>query len=119
MVRLWFYRLFRRYFPRRHFPYFYKPPTAVAPMDPNRRRGCVHTRWPDNAPGRYWVSDKCLDYDCCRDALPQVFVRHPELGYSYVARQPRTPEEERIVQELIEVCPVEAIRDEGDTNQSP
>ncbi|MGK5088894.1 ferredoxin [Bdellovibrionota bacterium FG-2] len=66
-------------------------------------------KWPDNAPGRYFVDDQCIDCDACRAEAPENFTRNEEHGYSYVVKQPETPEQEIRCKAALEACPVEAI----------
>jgi len=68
-------------------------------------------RWPDNAPGRFYVDRECIDCDLCRTTEPRNFERS-EDGYSYVARQPAGAQEERDCHQALAFCPVEAIGDE-------
>ena len=49
----------------------------------------------------------------CRDTSPTNFTRQDENGYSFVYKQPETPEEERLCEEAMMACPVEAIGDDG------
>jgi len=70
----------------------------------------VSERWPDNAPGRYFVDRECIDCDLCRTTAPDNFERS-EPGYPYVSRQPATPQEQRDRDEAPAGCPVEAIGD--------
>jgi len=39
---------------------------------------------------------------------------YPSGGYSYVFKQPTTPEEEALCKEAMEGCPVEAIGNNGE-----
>ncbi len=66
-------------------------------------------KWPDNVPGRYFVDDQCIDCDACRTEAPLHFTRNNSHGYSYVHKQPETPEEEEHCRIALEACPVEAI----------
>lgn len=70
-------------------------------------------KWDTNAPGRFYVDDTCIDCDACRSEAPDNFVRNDEHGYSYVVKQPATPEEEIRAQAALEACPVEAIGKDG------
>ena len=67
----------------------------------------------ENASGRYYVDTQCIDCDVCRVTAPANFQRSEEKGYSYVYRQPSSPEEEAQSQEAMDSCPVEAIGDDG------
>ena len=69
---------------------------------------------PDNAPGKYFVDNQCIDCDACRATAPDNFTRNEEQGYSYVSKQPGNEEEQKLCKEAMEGCPVEAIGDDGD-----
>lgn len=66
-------------------------------------------KWSDNVPGKFYVDDQCIDCDACRTEAPDNFTRNDEHGYSYVYKQPTTPEELEKSQAALEACPVEAI----------
>ncbi|HEX4951006.1 MAG TPA: ferredoxin [Blastocatellia bacterium] len=68
-----------------------------------------NAKQPENVPGRFYVDTNCIDCDVCRDLAENNFTRHDAGGYSYVYKQPQTPQEESLCQEALEVCPVEAI----------
>ncbi len=71
-------------------------------------------RYPDNAPGAFYVDDQCIDCDACRVTAPDNHRRNDEQGYSYVYRQPDSDEEVAKCREAMDGCPVEAIGDDGD-----
>src|SRR5215211_5968398 len=64
---------------------------------------------PGQAPGRYYVDSQCIDCDLCRETAPANFMRNDEAGFSYVYKQPETPEEETLSKDALDNCPVEAI----------
>jgi ferredoxin len=68
----------------------------------------------DNTPGKFYVDRQCIDCDVCRDTSPANFTRNDENGYSYVHKQPSTPEEIDLCNEALTSCPVEAIGDDAD-----
>ncbi len=70
-------------------------------------------RYPENTAGKYYVDNQCIDCDLCRETAPANFGRNDDGGYSYVYKQPETPEEEKLSQEAMEGCPVEAIGNDG------
>jgi ferredoxin len=74
----------------------------------------VTDRVPENVPGRFYVDRTCIDCELCRETAPANFVRQDEQGYSYVARQPATPEEEAACEAALAECPVEAIGRDGE-----
>ena len=71
-------------------------------------------RVPDNVPGKYYVDSTCIDCDACREMAPRNFVRNEDEGYSYVSKQPETPEEEEQCKDALEGCPVESIGKNGE-----
>jgi len=70
-------------------------------------------RYPENVPGKYYVDNQCIDCDLCRETAPDNFQRNDDGGYSFVHKQPASPEEEGRCKEAKEGCPVEAIGDNG------
>ncbi|MDQ4121930.1 MAG: ferredoxin [Acidobacteriota bacterium] len=68
---------------------------------------------PENVPGRFYVDRNCIDCDVCRDLSPKNFTRENENGYSYVYRQPASSEELELCEEAMNICPVEAIGNDG------
>jgi ferredoxin len=69
---------------------------------------------PKNVPGKYYVDNTCIDCDLCRNIAPGTFTRHDEGGYSYVFRQPSTPEEIALAEEAKTSCPTETIGNDGE-----
>lgn len=69
---------------------------------------------PENKAGKYYVDDQCIDCDLCRETAPANFTRQNDAGYSYVYKQPETPEEEAACEEAMQGCPVEAIGSDGE-----
>lgn len=70
-------------------------------------------KWPENAPGPFYVDEACIASDFCISAAPEHF-RMDESGHAYVYRQPATPEEYQKCREALAGCPVSAIGDDGD-----
>ena len=68
-----------------------------------------NNKLPENVPGRFFVDDQCIDCDACRETAPGFFRRNDDKGYSYVHKQPTTPQEVAECEEALEGCPVEAI----------
>jgi len=68
---------------------------------------------PENAAGRFYVDDQCIDCDACRETAPDFFRRNDDRGYSYVHNQPVSGDEVELCREALEGCPVEAIGDDG------
>ena len=68
---------------------------------------------PENVPGRYYVDETCIDCDLCRETAPANFQRNDEQGFSYVYKQPESPEEETLCKDALDNCAVEAIGNDG------
>jgi len=73
----------------------------------------IEDKLPDNAPGKFYVDEQCIDCDVCRDTSPANFTRNDENGYSFVYKQPENTEEFALCEEALLACPVEAIGDDG------
>jgi ferredoxin len=73
----------------------------------------ISDKLPDNIRGKFYVDSNCIDCDVCRDTSPRNFTRNDENGYSFVRKQPETPEEIELCEEARDACPVEAIGDDG------
>lgn len=70
-------------------------------------------KYADNVPGKFYVDNQCIDCDLCRETAPEIFGRNEIGGYSYVKKQPSTPDEESRARQAMEGCPVNAIGDDG------
>ena len=66
-------------------------------------------RLPDNAPGPFFVDDRCIDCDACRQLAPSVFARSPRHGQSYVTAQPAGPAAEQRALRALVACPTASI----------
>jgi len=69
-------------------------------------------KYPENAPGQFYVDTQCIDCDVCRVTAPNNFARQEEKGYSFVSKQPEGDEAQQC-QEAMDSCPVEAIGNDG------
>jgi len=69
---------------------------------------------PQNVLGRFYVTEDCLACESCQAAAPNNF-RYGENGLSFVFRQPETPEEVEQCQQAVDLCPTEAVRNDGDS----
>ena len=74
-------------------------------------------RYPQNVPGKYYITDQCTDCDLCRETAPNNIRRNDEGGHSYVYRQPTTPEEIAACEEGVQGCPTEAVGNDGEQPQ--
>ena len=68
---------------------------------------------PENVPGAYYVDATCIDCDLCRNVAPQFLTRQDEGGYTYVHRQPVSPEEIAAAEEGLRACPTDSIGNDG------
>ena len=73
----------------------------------------IANKYTDNVTGKYYVDNQCIDCDLCRETAPNNFKRNDDGGFSFVCKQPGSPEEEAQCKEAQEGCPVEAIGDNG------
>src|SRR5271166_2177202 len=71
-------------------------------------------KYAENIAGKYYVDNQCIDCDLCRETAPDNFKRNEDGGYSFVFKQPESPDEEARCKEAKEACPVEAIGDNGE-----
>jgi ferredoxin len=73
------------------------------------------TRMAENVPGKFYVGNQCLDCDFCRATAPDNFDRNHDGGYSFVKKQPATPEEVALCREAMQGCCTSTIHDDGDS----
>lgn len=93
-----------------NFLQFNLPDKVIANQKPMAN---IQDRLSNNAPGRFYVDESCIDCDLCRSNVPRFFTRDDSTGYSYVYRQPETPEEIIAAQEAMDECPSESIGNDG------
>jgi ferredoxin len=76
---------------------------------------------PHNVPGKYYTTEECDGCAYCASVAPENFDFEKESNTYFVARQPADKEEEEILQEAKEDCPVDAIRTgvDGDSKEEP
>lgn len=73
----------------------------------------IEIRWPDNAPGRFYIDSRCINCQLCSELAPGNFACNEEQEYHYVARQPRNDEELERVRAAVDSCPCDCIGDDG------
>ena len=71
-------------------------------------------KYPQNVTGKFYVDDQCIDCDLCRETAPANFTRDDDGGHSYLYKQPENDEEQRLCEEAMTGCPVEAIGSDGE-----
>ncbi len=68
------------------------------------------TKLPNNVSGPYFTTDRCDGCAYCASVAPDNFEFDKPTNTYYVGKQPENPEEEELVLEAMEDCPVDAIR---------
>lgn len=68
---------------------------------------------PLNRIGVYYNDLTCIDCGMCPEIAPEIFRRDDEEGYSYVWKQPVTPEEIALARDAVDSCPTMSIGDDG------
>jgi glyoxylase-like metal-dependent hydrolase (beta-lactamase superfamily II)/ferredoxin len=65
----------------------------------------------ENAPGRFFVDDSCIDCDACRQIAPAVFGRSERRGQSFVVAQPGEADAAELARALMAqvACPTASI----------
>ena len=76
---------------------------------PEIPKGAPGTPNPENVPGKYFITNECIDCDLCRETAPRNMCRSEEKQYSYVYKQPSNEEEESQCKQAFEGCPVQAV----------
>ena len=76
-----------------------------------------HDKVPDNVAGPYYNDTTCIDCGLCPEIAPGIFKRQDDLGFSYVYRQPVTPEEIALAEQARESCPTESIGNDGTSSE--
>jgi ferredoxin len=78
--------------------------------------GADHAEWEkrfaNNAPGKFYVDEKCIVCDACAATAPKFFVLNEQ--HAYLITQPTTPEEIEQCNQALAGCPVAAIGNDGD-----
>jgi ferredoxin len=73
----------------------------------------IEERIKENAPGKYYIINKCIGCTLCYELSPRNFSMNLEEGYDFVFRQPETQEDEARCLKAMQSCPADAIRDDG------
>lgn len=67
-----------------------------------------------NVPGRFYVDKSCVCCGQCHEMAPKIFSEDTSNGGMYVAQQPTSETDIQLCQDAIQICPVEAIGDDGE-----
>lgn len=65
---------------------------------------------PNNVPGKYHTTEECDGCAYCAAVAPENFEFDKPTNTYFIARQPADSEEEELVLEAKQDCPVDAIR---------
>jgi ferredoxin len=79
-----------------------------------RFMACFTERYPLNVPGKFYIDSQCTDCDFCRELAPNNIRRDDRTGFSYVFKQPASPEEVAACEDGVRGCPTEAVGNDGD-----
>ena len=69
--------------------------------------------WPENVLGNFYVGDQCHECELCRELVPEVFARNNVRDYSFIKKQPETPDELARCREALAGCCTETIYEDG------
>lgn len=70
-------------------------------------------RWPDNAPGRFFVDTGCIVCKVCSELAPDHFRLSEAEDHDVVYAQPHGDEQVAACREALAACPVDAIGEAG------
>ena len=73
----------------------------------------IKQRIKENAPGKYYIIDKCIGCSLCYELSPRNFSMNLDEGYDFVFKQPETQEDEARCLKAMQSCPADAIRNDG------
>jgi len=66
-----------------------------------------------NIAGKIYVNTHCINCSLCAEILPDVFATNHDEGVEYVKKQPENKTEHKLVAEAMQLCPANAIRNDG------
>jgi ferredoxin len=73
----------------------------------------IEERIKENAPGKYYIINKCIGCSLCYELSPRNFSMNLDEGYNFILKQPETQEDEAQCMKAMQSCPADAIRDDG------
>lgn len=70
----------------------------------------------ENVPGKYYVDKTCVPCHTCMeiDGAYDLLKYNDDETYVYFHKQPTTPEEIKIAEDSMAICPTGAIGDDGE-----
>jgi ferredoxin len=77
-------------------------------------------RYAQNVPGKYYVIKTCIGCYLCAEIAPDNFMENRDeelsVGNSFVYKQPENEAETLLCEEAMDVCPADAILNNGIRN---
>ncbi|MBF0101179.1 MAG: ferredoxin [Desulfobacterales bacterium] len=73
----------------------------------------LNERISENITGKYYVNYRCIGCMLCSEIASANFTSNHLEGYDYVYKQPENDTEEQLCIELMDICPVNAIGNDG------
>jgi len=77
-------------------------------------------RFAENIAGKYYVMKSCIGCTLCSVIAPENFLENTDeelaVGHCYVYKQPETEAEVLMCEEAMDVCPADAICNNGSSN---
>ena len=67
----------------------------------------------ENVQGRFYVDSNCINCSICSEIAPDNFMTNHDLDYEYICKQPGNTKEKDLIAEAIDLCPSDAIKDNG------
>ncbi len=67
----------------------------------------------ENVDGAYYVDTTCVPCNLCIDEAPGLMKLSEDETYAYFFKQPGSPAEEEQAKAALDICPTEAIGDDG------
>ncbi len=71
-------------------------------------------KWEQNVPGKFYVDQQCIACDACVTEAIGFFFMNEDDGHAYIIKQPQKKHEVEACLTALEICPVEAIGQDGD-----
>ena len=71
-------------------------------------------KFPENAPGKFYVDDTCSACGVCSDSAPENFKLTDDEEHAFVVKQPANDEEMEACESAMEDCPEGSIGDDGE-----
>lgn len=76
------------------------------------------TKFAENVPGKYYVTDQCNSCGLCKSVADELFDFNNEGTYYYVCKQPISQAEQAMMDDAIEFCTANGIWWDGRILQS-